>query len=110
MCDVYFRWDKRSSWETSDRVNDFTWKGIVEPVMQSYTELTDGSYIETKETALVWHYYEADSDFGSWQAKELLDHLESVLATEPAVAKKGQHIVEVKPRVNIYTYTFLFIF
>ena len=38
-----------------------------------YTESTDGSFIEAKESALVWHYRDADPDFGSWQAKELLD-------------------------------------
>ncbi|KAK6151504.1 hypothetical protein DH2020_014139 [Rehmannia glutinosa] len=37
-------------------------------------------------------------DFGLWQAKELLDHLESVLANDPVVVKSGQQIVEVKPQ------------
>ncbi|KAL0357948.1 UNVERIFIED_CONTAM: putative alpha,alpha-trehalose-phosphate synthase [UDP-forming] 9 [Sesamum calycinum] len=32
-------------------------------------------------------------------AKELLDHLENVLANEPAVVRRGQHIVEVKPQL-----------
>lgn len=52
-------------------------------VPQVYTESTDGSFIEAKESALVWHYRDADPDFGSWQAKELLDHLEGVLSNEP---------------------------
>lgn len=67
--------------------------------MRLYTEATDGSSIEIKESALVWHHQDADPDFGSCQAKELLDHLENVLANEPAVVKRGQHIVEVKPQV-----------
>ncbi|XP_027364539.1 probable alpha,alpha-trehalose-phosphate synthase [UDP-forming] 9 isoform X2 [Abrus precatorius] len=92
----FIRWGKQSSWEMRHIGTDFAWKTIAEPVMRSYTEATDGSYIETKESALVWHYYNADPDFGSWQAMELLDHLESVLANEPVVVKKGQHIVEVK--------------
>lgn len=71
--------------------------------MQSYTETTDGSYIEAKESALVWHHQDADPDFGSCQAKELLDHLENVLANEPVVVKRGQHIVEVKPQVCMFS-------
>ncbi|KAK6942387.1 LOW QUALITY PROTEIN: Trehalose-phosphatase [Dillenia turbinata] len=63
--------------------------------MEQYTETTDGSFIEHKESALVWHHQEADPDFGSCQ---LLDHLENVLANEPVVVKRGQHIVEVKPQ------------
>ena len=79
---------------------DFDWKQIAEPVMQLYTETTDGSNIEAKETALVWNYEFADRDFGSCQAKELLDHLESVLTNEPVSVKSGPHIVEVKPQVS----------
>lgn len=79
---------------------DFDWKKTAEPVMQLYTEATDGSSIEHKESAIVWHHQEADPDFGSCQAKELLDHLENVLANEPVVVKRGQHIVEVNPQVK----------
>lgn len=93
------RWNKKSSWEISPITADFDWKRIAEPVMKLYTEATDGSNIETKESALVWHHQDADPDFGSCQAKELLDHLENVLANEPVVVKRGQHIVEVKPQV-----------
>jgi hypothetical protein len=50
---------------------------------------------------LVWQYRDADLGFGSSQAKEMLDHLESVLANEPVSAKSGQFIVEVKPQVYI---------
>jgi trehalose 6-phosphate synthase/phosphatase len=66
--------------------------------MQVYTETTDGSSIEPKESALVWHYLDADHDFGSFQAKELQDHLERVLSNEPVVVKCGHYIVEVKPQ------------
>jgi trehalose 6-phosphate synthase/phosphatase len=88
-----------SDWETRSFAADFDWKNIAEPVMKLYTEATDGSYIETKESALVWHHQDADPDFGSCQAKELLDHLENVLANDPVVVKRGQNIVEVKPQV-----------
>ena len=73
---------------------------MAKPVMKLYTEATDGSSIETKESALVWHHQDADPGFGSSQAKELLDHLESVLANEPVTVKSGQFIVEVKPQVR----------
>ncbi|NP_001233896.1 trehalose-6-phosphate synthase [Solanum lycopersicum] len=95
----YFtRWRKDSDWESRLVPADTEWKKVVLPIMKKYTEATDGSSIEQKESALVWHHLEADPDFGIWQAKELLDHLESVLANEPVVVKRGQHIVEVKPQ------------
>ncbi|CAL9199941.1 probable alpha,alpha-trehalose-phosphate synthase [UDP-forming] 9 [Musa acuminata AAA Group] len=95
----YFtRWNKDAPWESCMLSTDFNWKKIAEPVMRLYMEATDGSSIEPKESALVWHHQEADPDFGSCQAKELLDHLENVLANEPVVVKRGQHIVEVNPQ------------
>ncbi|KAI3472454.1 hypothetical protein Pfo_029574 [Paulownia fortunei] len=95
----YFtRWTKNSQWESCQLAVDLDWKKIALPVMEHYTEATDGSSIEQKESALVWHHQEADPDFGLWQAKELLDHLESVLANDPVVVKSGQQIVEVKPQ------------
>ncbi|OIW21991.1 hypothetical protein TanjilG_27441 [Lupinus angustifolius] len=94
----FVRTNQNAEWETCFSVPDFEWKQIAEPVMQLYMETTDGSNIEAKESALVWNYEFADRDFGSCQAKELLDHLESVLANEPVSVKSGPHIVEVKPQ------------
>ncbi|PON48291.1 Trehalose-phosphatase [Parasponia andersonii] len=94
----FLRTNHDADWETCVSIPDFDWKQIAEPVMQLYTETTDGSTIEAKESALVWNYQHADPDFGSCQAKELLDHLESVLANEPVSVKSGPHIVEVKPQ------------
>ncbi|KAF8409101.1 hypothetical protein HHK36_005174 [Tetracentron sinense] len=94
----FLRWSKNEEWEVCGQNTDFGWIQIAEPVMKLYTEATDGSSIETKESALVWHHQDADHDFGSSQAKEMLDHLESVLANEPVAVKSGQFIVEVKPQ------------
>ncbi|XP_073014256.1 alpha,alpha-trehalose-phosphate synthase [UDP-forming] 6-like [Typha latifolia] len=94
----FLRLKRDADWETCVPVADCSWKQIAEPVMKLYTETTDGSTIEDRETALVWSYEDADPDFGSCQAKELLDHLDSVLANEPVSVKSGLHIVEVKPQ------------
>lgn len=94
----FLRWSADKDWEIIGQSNDFGWIQMAEPVMKLYTEATDGSSIETKESALVWHHRDADPGFGSSQAKEMLDHLESVLANEPVAVKRGQFIVEVKPQ------------
>ncbi|XP_056175555.1 probable alpha,alpha-trehalose-phosphate synthase [UDP-forming] 7 [Syzygium oleosum] len=94
----FMRWSADEDWQVCGQSNDFGWIQMAEPVMQLYTEATDGSSIEKKESALVWHHRDADPGFGSSQAKELLDHLESVLANEPVAVKSGQYIVEVKPQ------------
>ncbi|RLN34516.1 alpha,alpha-trehalose-phosphate synthase [Panicum miliaceum] len=94
----FLRLRRDAEWEECVTVIDCSWKQIAEPVMKTYTETTDGSTIEDKETAIVWSYEDADPDFGSCQAKELHDHLESVLSNEPVSVKAGLNHVEVKPQ------------
>ncbi|GAA0140641.1 hypothetical protein LIER_01950 [Lithospermum erythrorhizon] len=94
----FLRWPRHEEWETCGQGTDYGWMQMAEPIMRSYTEATDGSSIEKKESALVWHFQDADPGFGYSQAKEILDHLESVLANEPVAVKRGQLIVEVKPQ------------
>jgi hypothetical protein len=38
-------------------------------LLLQYCECTDGSHIEVKASALVWHYGDADPDFGNWQVR-----------------------------------------
>ncbi|XP_062206751.1 probable alpha,alpha-trehalose-phosphate synthase [UDP-forming] 7 isoform X1 [Phragmites australis] len=94
----FMRWTRDEQWQLQNQTSEFGWMHMAKPVMKLYTEATDGSYIETKESAVVWHHQDADPGFGSSQAKEMLEHLESVLANEPVSVKSGQYIVEVKPQ------------
>ncbi|XP_062193565.1 probable alpha,alpha-trehalose-phosphate synthase [UDP-forming] 9 [Phragmites australis] len=95
----YFtRWSRGDPWESIKSVSGFAWKETVELVLKNYTESTDGSYIENKETAMVWHYQNADKKLGPCQAKELFDHLVDMLAKEPVSVSCGSKIVEVNPQ------------
>jgi trehalose-phosphatase len=49
-------------------VNQFddSWRDIIRPLFQHYTERTPGSFIEEKEINLTWHYRNTDPEFGSW--------------------------------------------
>jgi trehalose-6-phosphatase len=72
------------------------WRAIVLPILKQYTSATDGAFIDSKQTSLVWNFRDADPDFGSWQAKELMDHLESVLVNDPVDVFAGNCHVEIK--------------
>jgi len=85
-------------WYTHNPLVDHSWKAMALPILKQYQESTDGSYIEIKHSALVWHYRNADPDLGNWQAKELLDHLEDVLSNKPIEVISGNTIVEAKPQ------------
>ncbi len=42
------------------------WIESVKDIMQSYTEKTDGAFIEEKEAMIVWNYRDTDPEFGNW--------------------------------------------
>ena len=95
-------WGAESGWQclapSGTEENIARWRSIVLPILEQYTDSTDGSFIKDKETSVVWHYRDADPDFGAWQAKELMDHLESVLVSDPVDVFAGNCHVEIKPQ------------
>jgi trehalose 6-phosphate synthase/phosphatase len=68
------------------------------PILEQYTDSTDGAFIKDKGTSVIWHFGDADPDFGAWQAKELMDHLESALVNDPVDVFPGNGHVEIKPQ------------
>lgn len=81
----------------SDEVAEPFWKEQVREVMEYFCARTPGTFIEEKPASLAWHYRAADSDFGQWQAEELLAHLEEALSHIPAETIKGRSVIEVRP-------------
>lgn len=83
-------------WERQVELSN-SWQQVALPLLESYKESTDGSTVQVKESSAAWHYACADPDFGSWQAKELMEHLVELLG-HPMEVKKSSIAVEVKPR------------
>lgn len=98
---VYYKWPNSSEWQNAVAVKDFEWKKAAKQLMKSYTERTDGSYIEPKESALVWHYEAADPEYGKMQASELTKYLQKVVEAwhgVEVVKYDYNRILEVKPK------------
>lgn len=89
-------WEVGTASGATNDTND--WRTVARPILESYTESTDGSYVQDKESSIVWHFRDADPDFGSWQAKELVEHLEGLLVGAPVEVAGGSTTVEVKPK------------
>jgi trehalose 6-phosphate synthase/phosphatase len=94
----YYRWNSALPWQESKPNADLSWIEVAHEIMLSYMERTDGSYIERKTAGLVWHYKDADPEFGSWQANEMHDHLESVLSSLGVQVISGNRWVQVRLR------------
>ncbi|KAJ2880132.1 hypothetical protein FB639_002906, partial [Coemansia asiatica] len=77
---------------------DMSWKDEVMSIFQFYTERTAGSTIEYKETSITWHYRNTDPEYGEFQAKECMNHLEnSVVSKRPVEILVGKKCLEVRP-------------
>ncbi len=48
------------------------WMESVQLVFDYFCERTPRSFVETRETSLVWNYKHADVEFGRLQARDLL--------------------------------------
>jgi trehalose-phosphatase len=86
-------------WEYMIALDDVSWKQMALEIIRSYTEQTDGSWIEPKEFAIVWHYEQADPEYGRMQASELQKYLVKILANPnvDVVRYDYNRILEVKP-------------
>ncbi len=92
----YYRLPNDSNWQCIGRNFDLSWKDVVYPIMQYFTERTPGTYVENKESSLTWHYRDADPHFGLWQAKDMQIHVEDVLSNMPLEILQGSKMVEVR--------------
>jgi trehalose 6-phosphate synthase/phosphatase len=97
----FYRMPHEKEWQTReeqiDEVTYRSWKKVVRPIMQYFTERTPGSYIEaTKESSLTWHYGETDAVFGLMQARDMQINLEDVLCNLPLEVIQGTNRVEVR--------------
>eukprot|EP00736_Rhodelphis_marinus_P005338 Rmarinus@m.26564 len=75
------------------------WKEVCLPLLKSYTERTAGSFIDETYSTLIWDYADSDPDFGTWQAKALMENLTNDLRAFPArVELHAEHkCVEISP-------------
>lgn len=88
-------------WVSMVNTDDLVWKQDVATLMEYHTERTPGSFVEYKSASLTWHYRLSDPDFGSWQAKELLNHLDQTVASRyPAEIIAGKKNLEVRPKTS----------
>lgn len=88
-------------WIATVNVEELLWVQDVTTLMDYYTERTPGSFIESKSASITWHYRLSDPEFGSWQAKELFNHLDQTVASKyPAEVIAGKKNLEVRPKTS----------
>jgi hypothetical protein len=91
-------WEKK--WDIIFPMTDFGWKAVALKTLKEYTQRTDGSWIEDKEYGIVWHFENADPEYGRLQSNELSKYLTKVLDSSEleVIEYEYNRILEVKPK------------
>ena len=90
-------WIKRNDGEWINPKNlKKSWMSKILPILEVYTDRMPGSFVETKEFSLVWHFRMADPEIASLKAKELVDDLVNFTANIDVQILPGNKIIEVR--------------
>jgi trehalose 6-phosphate synthase/phosphatase len=89
----------RGDWALLNPYVNNEWKSVVREYLDEVSLLTPGTHVEEKHSALVWHYRQADPEFGLWRARSLVDELTAITANLPVTVHHGQRIVEISSQL-----------
>lgn len=94
----YIKLPNSDEWSNIVDDVDMSWKQDVREIFTYYTERTQGSFIENKNSSITWHYRLADAVYGEFQAKECQNHLENAIVSKlPVEILVGKKNLEVRP-------------
>ena len=82
-------------WKKLKDVDDF-WKKEIYPVLDNYVSRTPGSFIETKDYSLVWHFRKVEVGLGELRSRELTSHLKYMARDRHLQVLEGDMVVEIK--------------
>jgi trehalose 6-phosphate synthase/phosphatase len=75
---------------------DLSWLRPIERLLRRVAADVPGAHVERKSCSVAWHYRQAEPEYGSWRARELLNDLHMHLAGAPAEILAGHQVVEVR--------------
>ena len=84
-------------WRTALDV-DVSWLPRIERVLRGVERDVPGTLVERKSCSVAWHYRQAEPEYGTWRARELLDTLDQLLPGIPAEVLSGHRVIEVRAR------------
>ena len=65
---------------TENNINNNSWKNNFIPIFQNFTDRTPGTFIEEKESCLVWHYRKTDPELANDRVVELKTIINSLIS------------------------------
>lgn len=87
--------EPEQEWELLEPLSN-DWFVFIEPILESFTDRTPGSIIETKKYSLAWHYRNVDPEFGNKRANNLKVTLQQLIANHNLEILEGDKVLEIK--------------
>ena len=97
----YYKPPRETDFKHLIYIDDWTWKQGVMPILNGFTERTEGSYIIQKESMISWVYKNCESDFGQFQANEMISHIKTVLFQNDLIIVENdieKNMVNIRPK------------
>jgi len=82
-------------WELLEPLSN-EWFSFIEPILESFTDRTPGSIIETKKYSLAWHFRNVDPELGNKRANDLKVTLQQLIANHNLEILEGDKVLEIK--------------
>jgi len=88
---------KENSWMKIHKNVDTSWIPSIQAILERYVDRVPGSFIETKDFSVVWHFRMADPELASQKFSELIDDLMSYTANIDVQILPGNRVIEIRP-------------
>lgn len=82
-------------WTALERLKT-DWMQSIEPILETFRDSTPGTFIETKNYSLAWHYRMADPELAKIRTMELNTVLTSMVANNGLSILQGNKVIEIK--------------
>mmetsp|Transcript_20891 Transcript_20891/g.32297 ORF Transcript_20891/g.32297 Transcript_20891/m.32297 type:complete len:86 (+) Transcript_20891:3542-3799(+) len=66
--------------------------------MEQYQEKTEGSFIEVKESCIIWNFSNTELEYGQMQAHELKQHIGNCFEHLPIEIIETRNSIQIVPR------------
>ena len=97
----YYKPPRETDFKQLIYIDDWTWKQGIMTILNGFTERTEGSYIIQKESMISWVYKNCESDFGQFQANEMISHIKTLLFQNDLIIVENdieKNVVNIRPK------------
>ncbi|SDS39862.1 trehalose 6-phosphate synthase /trehalose 6-phosphatase [Formosa sp. Hel1_31_208] len=86
---------QNNEWVIIERLKT-DWMHNIRPILETFVDRTPGTFIETKNYSLAWHYRKADPELSRTRTMELNTVLTSMVTNNDLSVLKGNKVIEIK--------------